>query len=174
MFHTLKTMTAILLDAGLTTVDVLPSPISGGSWVLFAAQTSAKAEPTDRWNEALEAEETSGVWETSDWQEFAIRVGGHRQTLAREVAKKSDAGQIVVAYGPQHGVQPSSTHVVFQVNTSPASPMAICESKVYSGQEHGSQSRPTRAAQTLHAGIAPTMHYDREILFGSLSDQVHE
>ena len=99
MFHTLKTMTAILLGAGLTPFDVLPSPVSGGSWVLFAAQESANLKPTDRWNEAWEAEETSGVWGSSVWQEFAIRVGDHRQTLAREVTERSDAGQVVVAYG---------------------------------------------------------------------------
>ncbi len=99
MFHTLKTMTAILLDAGLTPFDVLASPISGGSWVLFAAQSSANLGPTDRWIEAWRDEEMSGVWESSVWQEFAIRVGDHRQTLAREVTERSDAGQVVVAYG---------------------------------------------------------------------------
>jgi SAM-dependent methyltransferase len=99
MYHTLRSMASIVEDAGLTPFDVLPSPISGGSWVLFAAPAGARAAPTSRWAKAWAAEEASGVWTSALWQDFASRVAEHRETLAREVTSRAEAGQVVVAYG---------------------------------------------------------------------------
>lgn len=99
MYHTLRSMTGILEDAGLKPFDALPSPISGGSWVLFVAHLTADAEPTPRWREAWRAEEESGVWSSATWQDFAVRVAEHRATLTRVVTERSEGGQVVIAYG---------------------------------------------------------------------------
>lgn len=99
MYHTLRSMNSIVEDAGLVSFDVLPSPISGGSWVLFAAPARAGLVPTSRWKRAWADEEASGVWTSSLWHEFASRVEEHRKTLAREVTTRVDSGQVVVAYG---------------------------------------------------------------------------
>jgi SAM-dependent methyltransferase len=99
MYHTLRSMASIVEDAGLTPFDVLPSPISGGSWVLFAAPAGAGVAPTNRWGDAWAAEQESGVWTSALWQDFASRVAEHRETLAREITSRADGGQVVVAYG---------------------------------------------------------------------------
>jgi len=99
MYHTLRSMNCIVEDAGLVSFDVLPSPISGGSWVLFAAPAGAGVAQTSRWARAWADEEASGVWTSSLWQEFASRVTEHRKALALEVTSRVDSGQVVVAYG---------------------------------------------------------------------------
>jgi len=99
MYHTLCSMASIVEAAGLKPFDVLPSPISGGSWILFAAPAGAGLTTTSRWAKAWAAEEASGVWTSALWQDFASRVAKHRETLAREVTSRAEAGQVVVAYG---------------------------------------------------------------------------
>ena len=99
LYHTLRSMASIVEAAGLKPFDVLPSPISGGSWILFAAPTGAGLATTSRWAKAWAAEEASGVWTSALWQDFASRVAKHRETLAREVTSRSEGGQVVVAYG---------------------------------------------------------------------------
>jgi SAM-dependent methyltransferase len=99
MYHTLRSMSGIVEKAGLVPFDVLPSPISGGSWVLFAAPAGAGVAPTGRWAKAWADEETSGVWTSALWQGFASRVTEHREALTREVTSRAEAGQVVVAYG---------------------------------------------------------------------------
>ncbi len=99
MYHTIRSMASIVEDAGLTPFDVLPSSISGGSWILFAAHPGAGVVPTSRWAKAWAAEEASGAWTSALWLDFAARVAEHRDTLAREVTSRAEAGQVVVAYG---------------------------------------------------------------------------
>jgi len=99
MYHTLRSMASIVEAAGLKPFDVLPSPISGGSWILFAAPAGAGLATTSRWAKAWATEEASGVWTSALWQDFASRVAEHRETLAREVTSRAEAGQVVVAYG---------------------------------------------------------------------------
>jgi hypothetical protein len=99
MYHTLRSMASIVEGAGLIPFDVLPSLISGGSWVLFAAPAEAGVVPTSRWAKAWEDEKASGVWTSSLWQDFASRVAEHREALVREVDRRAEAGEVVVAYG---------------------------------------------------------------------------
>lgn len=99
MYHSLKSMTSILEGVGLQPFDVLPSPISGGSWVLFAARADASRGQTTRWSQAWADEESSGVWSAATWHEFADRVADHQAALRHEVAGRAAAGQVVVAYG---------------------------------------------------------------------------
>ena len=67
-YHSLRSMSTIAKNAGLTPFDVLESPISGGSRILFASKSPMK--PTERMIRALELEEGSGVYEESNWLEF--------------------------------------------------------------------------------------------------------
>ena len=99
MYHTLRSMASIVQNAEMMPFDVLPSPISGGSWVLFAAPAEAGQAPTKRWRDAWAAEEESGVCTGALWQDFATRVAKHREILTREVTHRSEASQVVVAYG---------------------------------------------------------------------------
>lgn len=99
MYHTLRSMTEIVEKAGLVPFDILPSPISGGSWVLFAAPREAKRPPTVRWTQAWENEEGTRVWEIEAWEEFASQVGHHQDALVRELVGRAESGQVVVAYG---------------------------------------------------------------------------
>ena len=99
LYHTLRSMASIVEGAGLIPFDVLPSLISGGSWVLFAAPAETRVVPTSRWAKAWADEEASGVWTSALWQDFASRVAEHREALAREVDRRAEAGEVVVAYG---------------------------------------------------------------------------
>jgi SAM-dependent methyltransferase len=67
-YHTLRSMSMIAKSAGLTPFDVLESPISGGSRILFASKSTMK--PSERMIKALEFEEKSGVYEESNWIDF--------------------------------------------------------------------------------------------------------
>jgi SAM-dependent methyltransferase len=67
-YHSLRSMSMVAKNAGLTPFDVLDSPISGGSNILFASKLPLK--PTERMIKALELEEESGVYNESDWLEF--------------------------------------------------------------------------------------------------------
>ena len=67
-YHSLRSMCTVAKNAGLTPYDVLESPISGGSRILFASKLPLK--PTERMIKAFELEEESGVYDESNWLEF--------------------------------------------------------------------------------------------------------
>ncbi|MGI9163875.1 MAG: class I SAM-dependent methyltransferase [Mycobacterium sp.] len=99
MYHSLHTMQRLMSTAGLKAFDVRRSPISGGSWALLARKTDVAPPITGELSEALEYDRRSGIGEESAWLDFGRRAEGHRDQLSHEIARLSESGQPMVAYG---------------------------------------------------------------------------
>jgi SAM-dependent methyltransferase len=71
-YHSIKSVQAALSQIGFTIFDISESPISGGSHVVFASR--GERESTDALKNALELEESKGVYLKSSWENFAKKV----------------------------------------------------------------------------------------------------
>jgi len=96
-YHSLHTMSALLRDAGLQPVDVWPSPISGGSWVLVSRKTDQVQEQSVALQQELAREVELGILSESRWAEFSQDVIQHRDTVLAALERHS--GGVVVGYG---------------------------------------------------------------------------
>ena len=96
-YHSLHTMSALLRDAGLQAVDVWPSPISGGSWVLVAKKTEQVHEKSAALRQELAQEIELGILSESRWTEFAQDVLHHREMVLAALAQHREGP--VVGYG---------------------------------------------------------------------------
>lgn len=68
-YHSLKSVFDVLRDYNLTPFDILESPISGGSSIIFA--TKSKRVMTESLNKAVLDEKSSGVLDKLSWETFA-------------------------------------------------------------------------------------------------------
>jgi SAM-dependent methyltransferase len=93
-YFTLTSMTRLFSQVGLYPFDVLRSPISGGSWVLYLSKDSGR----DRGEagRALETEATSGIDKLDTWQTFGDRSRGHAVRL-KEILE--ELGSDLIGYG---------------------------------------------------------------------------
>jgi hypothetical protein len=96
-YHSLHTMSAVLEDAGLQAVDVWPSPISGGSWVLVSKKTDQTQDQSAALQQELAREIELGILSESRWAEFAQDVIRHRESVL--AALERHHGGVVVGYG---------------------------------------------------------------------------
>ena len=78
-YFTLTSMTRLFAQVGLYAIDVMRSPISGGSWVLFLSKNCS--HDGEKVSDALEMERASGVDSLSTWQSFGNRVHDHAEQL---------------------------------------------------------------------------------------------
>lgn len=96
-YHSLHTMSALLREAGLQAVDVWPSPISGGSWVLVARKTDLVQDQSAALQQELAREVELGILSEARWTEFAQDVLHHRETVLAALEQHREG--TVVAYG---------------------------------------------------------------------------
>jgi SAM-dependent methyltransferase len=93
-YFTLTSMARLFAQVGLHPFDVMRSPISGGSWVLFLSKDPGRDRGAAA--AALEAERTSGIDRLDTWQAFGDRSRAHATRLQEMVA---GVGRDLIGYG---------------------------------------------------------------------------
>ncbi|MEK7506088.1 MAG: class I SAM-dependent methyltransferase [Patescibacteria group bacterium] len=98
-YFTLKSLEKLLNDSGLFVFDIMTSPISGGSMVVYAKKS--RGEESALLKSYRDNEEKIGLNSFASWQGFAARSISHRDKLNEmlDEAKKSDPNGLVVGYG---------------------------------------------------------------------------
>ena len=99
LYQSIDSMCRLANNAGLEPFDIKPSPISGGSWILFLNHKSHTRSKTQKLKDAIKAEITSGVLTAECWNDFALKVENHRSKLTLEVSKRYKQGKKIIAYG---------------------------------------------------------------------------
>ena len=90
----LKTMSQLLAKYDLHVFDIMPSPISGGSWVIyFSTKQRSKTENVIK---AEQHEQETGINTYDRWLEFAKQTKAHGKELKKMVSENKGK---IVAYG---------------------------------------------------------------------------
>jgi len=90
----LKTMSQLLAKYDLHVFDIMPSPISGGSWVIyFSTKQRSKTENVIK---AEKHEQETGINTYDRWLEFAELTKAHGKELKKKVSENKGK---IVAYG---------------------------------------------------------------------------
>ncbi len=95
-YFTLKTLEGLLNDFGLFIFDIIESPISGGSIIVYAGKEKSEEKLIVQWYRDREEEER--INEFSSWQDFAKRAFSHRDKLLDILQEAAKEGK-VVGYG---------------------------------------------------------------------------
>lgn len=96
-YFTLKSVGAVLERHGLHVYDLMESPISGGSIVLYAMK-SEKAK-TDRLIQFEKKENEKGFNNFNGWKKFAETADEHRKQLILAIEKELSANHTIIGYG---------------------------------------------------------------------------
>lgn len=96
-YHTLHSISQLLSMHGLHPIDMIQSPISGGSIVLYFSKQQ-KTKSTELIN-AIATENKSGVNEYDAWIDFAKKSYAHRAVLKAMVEQENDKGRSIIGYG---------------------------------------------------------------------------
>ncbi len=94
-YHSIKSVQAALSQIGFTIFDVTRSPISGGSFVVYASRKNQ--DPSQELLEALAHEEQSGIYQDQAWVNFAEKSRENLDQL-RQIFK-SEKDSHWVAFG---------------------------------------------------------------------------
>lgn len=96
-YFSLKTLEKLLNDFGLYIFDLMESPVSGGSLIVYARKQKGEESVTLHTYRNKEAKERTNVLET--WQEFNLRSDTHCTKLLSMLKELQKAGEIVMGYG---------------------------------------------------------------------------
>ncbi len=96
-YFTLASLENLLGRHGLKAFDMLRSPISGGSIVVFARK--APAEASEALDRLRDLEAARGINEVRQWIDFACRARAHCGRLVGLVHEEKAAGRRVAGYG---------------------------------------------------------------------------
>ncbi|OGY52165.1 MAG: hypothetical protein A3J59_03365 [Candidatus Buchananbacteria bacterium RIFCSPHIGHO2_02_FULL_56_16] len=96
-YFTVKSLERLLNDAGLSLIDLEPSPISGGSMVVYAAK--GKSTETPAVQQRRDQETNQHTNEFSRWQQFAEQSFRHRDQFTQLLDQIRQDGRTVVGYG---------------------------------------------------------------------------
>lgn len=96
-YFTLKTLEFLLNEFGLNIFDIMASPISGGSIVVYAKKE--KQEESERVKQYKKEEEKSGINEYETWLNFERRAREHKEKLLKILRQEKEAGRKVVGWG---------------------------------------------------------------------------
>ena len=99
LYQSIDSMCRLANNAGLVAFDIKPSPISGGSWILFLGHKSNNSFISSQLGDAIAAEIESGVLNKNSWTNFALKVEKHRNQLTLEISKRFEQGKKVIAFG---------------------------------------------------------------------------
>lgn len=96
-YYALRDVEGMLNQTGLTAFDVMPSPISGGSWVVYFARTPRAA--TAALSEARANETALGLDKAEGWRAFAKKCVAHREAFTKMLREGCAKSQRIVGYG---------------------------------------------------------------------------
>ncbi len=96
-YFTFKSLERLLNDFGLYIFDIMPSPISGGSMVVFAKKIKISEKPIVAEYRSKEVEEK--VNEKESWQNFAKRSFEHRKKLLKILNEKKSENKRIIGWG---------------------------------------------------------------------------
>lgn len=96
-YYTLMSLERLLAQYNLFVTDIMESPISGGSLVLYVKKKRVKE--TSIVTTYRDTEKASGVNELSSWQSFAKRVHSHREQLLDILNGITGRSERIVGYG---------------------------------------------------------------------------
>ncbi len=96
-YFTLKTLEFLLNKLGLFVCDIMDSPISGGSIVVYVKKE--KQEESEKVREYRREEEKSKVNEYETWLNFGAGARAHTQKLLEILKQEKEAGRKVVGWG---------------------------------------------------------------------------
>jgi len=99
LYQSIDSMCRLATTAGLVAFDIKPSPISGGSWILFLGHKANNLFVSSQLENAIAAEIDSGVLNKNSWTNFALKVEKHRNQLTLEIAERVKQGKKVIAFG---------------------------------------------------------------------------
>ena len=92
-YFSLKTISFLLEKYGLFIFDIMPSPISGGSWVIYFSRN--KKNKSRKLKEAEASEEKLGINDLETWLQFSRNVKDH----AIQIRNLLPDGKKIMAYG---------------------------------------------------------------------------
>jgi hypothetical protein len=95
-YFSIKSLCGIFAQYGLSPFDVLESPISGGSLVLFFSRKELDLSMALR--DLIETEELSDLNNLSTWQHFGVKSEKHAQSL-KDIVAYYAKNRKLVAYG---------------------------------------------------------------------------
>lgn len=96
-YYSIESICYLLQKHGLSVFDVLESPISGGSLVLFFSKD--KRQPSDSLRKKMELEQSSGLGTQEKWNFFSQSCIGHRNALKALVHRELEDGAKIIGYG---------------------------------------------------------------------------
>jgi SAM-dependent methyltransferase len=99
LYQSIDSMCRLATNAGLVAFDIKPSPISGGSWILFLRHKGNNLFISSQLENAIAAEIESGVLTKNSWTNFSLKVEKHRNQLTLEIAERVKQGKKVIAFG---------------------------------------------------------------------------
>lgn len=94
-YHSIRSIQAALSQIDFTIFDLTKSPISGGSFVVYASRS--KRDPSPELSDALADEEQSGIYQEEEWAKFAHKALKNLEKL-REIFTL-ERGDRWVAFG---------------------------------------------------------------------------
>lgn len=93
-YFSLGTISGLLEKYKLFVFDIMPSPISGGSWVIYFSKN--RRPLTNELQAVIELERNKNINTLESWQNFAIAVKSHAKNLKKEIY---DYDKKILAYG---------------------------------------------------------------------------
>ncbi len=96
-YFTLKALEKLLNDFNLYVFDIMKSPISGGSLIVYAKKNKVKETPIVRRYRNQERENKTNT--AANWRNFAKRAILHRQKLIEIISKISKNKEKIIGYG---------------------------------------------------------------------------
>jgi len=96
-YFSIKSLSYLLEKHGLWIFDIIVSPISGGSLVLYFSQD--KRAPSHALKKKIEAEERSGLNLEAAWKRFSKQCFQHREKLITMIREEIDKGSTIIGYG---------------------------------------------------------------------------
>jgi SAM-dependent methyltransferase len=98
-YFSIKSMQYLLEYHGLQAFDLIESPISGGSIVLYFSHKENKKPLSNSLKQKIVSEEKSGLDKMETWEAFSLDCHEHRKTLTRLIADERLRGNILAGYG---------------------------------------------------------------------------
>ncbi len=96
-YFSIKSLSYLLQKHGLWIFDLIVSPISGGSLVIFFSQD--KRAPSESLKKKIETEERSGLNTEAAWKGFSKQCLQHKVKLIAMIRDEVDKGLTVLGYG---------------------------------------------------------------------------
>ena len=98
-YFSLKSIGFLLNLHGLQAFDLIESPISGGSLVLYFSHKDSKKKSSKSLKQKIEEEEGSGLGARETWEKFSQDCQKHKKKLTELITKEKLNGKVLVGYG---------------------------------------------------------------------------